>query len=82
MMQVICCDNCGESHIALDAVSVNVILTKMKHCDKCYNSKQEATSYFFCSEDCFGTYIRKVVEKQAEFNFDRYKHVGPIDVID
>jgi len=80
MMQVVCCDNCGNSHIALDAVSVNVLLTKMKHCDKCYNSKEQVTSYFFCSEDCFSTYIRKVVEKKAEFKFDRYEFRGPKEV--
>ena len=71
MIQIVKCDECGGESIAMDAVSVNVELHKSHFCDKCYNSKTESQRYFFCSEKCFQIYIRKVVDGEAEFKFDR-----------
>jgi len=65
MIRVIYCDNCGND--TLDTITVNVSLTENNFCDKCHRHNPETTTYFFCSEYCFGTYIRKVVEYKAEF---------------
>lgn len=72
MMQIVHCDECGGSEIGLDSVSVDVQLSKHAHCPMCARSKTETTSYFFCSERCFGRYIKKVYLGEKEFKFKRY----------
>ena len=71
-MQIIHCDECGGSEIGLESVAVNVELTENHHCPMCYGNKQSTTRYFFCSERCFGRYIKKVYLGEAEFKFKRY----------
>lgn len=72
MMQIIHCDECGGSNIALDAISVNVELSKHTHCSMCYQNKENTTGYFFCSQICFDRYIKKVYLGEAVFKWDRY----------
>jgi hypothetical protein len=72
MMQIIHCDECGGTNIGLGSVSVNVELTEATHCSKCYQTKSNTTSYFFCSEKCFNRYIKKVYFGEAKFDFKRY----------
>lgn len=72
MMQIVHCDECGGSSIALEAVSVHVELNKHHHCDKCYHGHEEKTTYFFCSEGCFHEYLVKVAKGEKQFKFNRY----------
>jgi len=76
MMQIIHCDECGGSHIDLDAVSVNVELAKHHHCDTCCRSHDERQTYFFCSQKCFDRYIGKVSLGEAEFKFNRHDNLN------
>lgn len=71
-MQIISCDECGQSSIPLDSVSVDVNLNKSHFCDKCYRSHTEKTHYFFCSLACFLEYCWKVTREEKTFEFDRY----------
>ena len=72
MMQIIHCNECGGSDIALDSISVTVNLEKHSHCDKCYHGHTETQTYFFCSLACFRAYISKVAQEKAEFRFKTY----------
>jgi len=67
MMQICHCNQCGNDLIELDAVSVNVELSKSHHCDKCYHSHEEKTTYFFCSLECFVAYCKQ----GGEFKFEK-----------
>jgi hypothetical protein len=74
MMQIVTCDNCHVGNIALDAISVSVVLTKHKFCDKCYNSHDEKVHYHFCSLPCFMTYAARVANQgDVSFTMDKYK---------
>ncbi len=72
MMQIIYCNECGGSNIDLESVSVNVVLSKQHHCDKCYHNHEEKQTYFFCSEKCFHTYLSRVAEGKAQLKFKLY----------
>lgn len=60
MMQVIQCFGCGVQSIPLDNVHVNLKFTKSAVCQSCHSSKDEASSYYFCSEKCFYNFMEKV----------------------
>lgn len=75
-MKIVRCDYCGSDLIKSNAISVNVELNKHQHCEKCHQSVEEKTLYFFCSEECFHCYLTKVVNGQASFSFQ--KKVGEV----
>lgn len=63
MIITVCCEECGESSIDLNSVSVNVTLTKYIRCEKCHRSHDEKKNYFFCSTDCLNKFI---TDKQTQ----------------
>lgn len=75
MLQTIHCNQCGGSSIGLESVSVNVVLSKYHHCDKCHHGHDEKQTYFFCSELCFHNYLLRVVDGEAKLEFKIYDQV-------
>ena len=71
-MQFVHCNECGGSGIGLESVSVDVVLSKHHHCDKCYHGHEEKQTYFFCSEKCFHAYLLKVAEGKVQLKFKLY----------
>jgi hypothetical protein len=81
MMQIIHCVECGGSDIRLGSTSVDIVLNKHNHCDKCYKSHTEKQTFFFCSEDCFLKHMKKVVEGTAKIEWRDYSQfIKPMPV--
>ena len=66
MVQIINCKMCGGSNIKFGSVAVNVEFSKGSYCDTCRKSDIKKQSHFFCSDICFLTYMRKVLDLEKE----------------
>ena len=69
MVQIIKCKLCDNSNIKFGTVSVNVELSKGFYCDTCNKSDIRKQSYFFCSDICFLTYMRQVLDLKKELSW-------------
>ena len=80
-MQICHCVECGGSTIGLGSTSVDVVLNKSNHCDKCYHTHTEKQNFFFCSKECFLNHMKKVVEGTAKIDWTDYsQYVRPMPV--
>lgn len=62
-MQIVRCEVCKKSSIGFGNTYVTVIRKKhIKCCEHCNNTRDETSSQFFCSEDCYNGYIRECIE--------------------
>jgi endogenous inhibitor of DNA gyrase (YacG/DUF329 family) len=75
MMQIVNCVECGGSTIGLGSTSVNVVLNRSNHCDKCHNTHADRREFFFCSEECFHKYLQKVADGTAKIEWTDYADV-------
>lgn len=63
MMQVIKCKNCGNSHVGLGNIMVNLTFSKSENCRyECNNIKTNTENWFFCSPECCENYMHCVTE--------------------
>ena len=74
MMTIIGCKSCGDSHIGLGNVYVDVTLSKSQCCDKCRRSDTEKQNYFFCSLKCFYNFIGLSLHKEESLNPINWKN--------
>jgi hypothetical protein len=73
MIQVIGCTNCGDSHIELNSIYVDITFNKSSWCEHCGENKTQQQTYFFCSEKCFYNYISKIPNIIPEFKHENIK---------
>ncbi len=74
-IEILHCEQCGNTDIPLGSVSVEVELKKHTWCDKCHNTKAETKAFFFCCQDCFHKYMAKVMKGEAKLEWKRYDPV-------
>jgi hypothetical protein len=55
MIEIITCDNCGESNLSIELTFDHAV----QHCHSCYELKTLKWRYHFCSRQCMFEWLRK-----------------------
>ena len=77
MVTIVCCENCGGSHLGFDQIHVNVTLSKSDQpCEQCNHSHAESQSYLFCSDKCFHDFNAKVARGEKEYRWKEWRNVN------
>ena len=84
MMQIIHCEQCGNSNIPFGTVSVSLDLSVSEWCKSCYHSDTQTQHHFFCTIGCLVEYMKQVLDGNKELKFKFYdkltgQNTDPID---